>query len=304
MIIDLHTHTDRSDGMLSPFELVDRAHKNHVSVLSIADHDTLAAYDQNVIAYADDLGISLIPGIEISTIGKNGKKWHILGHFIDPFDPILRDWLELQKKARKIYAKEVVQKLKSIGWRVDDKHLLQFDVVSKAHISDAVLNNPNNKEALLKKFQGRLPSRGEFIENTLNKGCPAYVQRTKSPTPEEAITVIRKAEGVATVAHPIAAVYEQDMTFVEIAETIKELKPDGIEAYYYYYSKSRGDQKFEMVQQFEELADHLEVVPTGGSDFHGVSKQIGNFTDIGMVGEQKTMSISQLQDLRSRQVTK
>ena len=107
MIIDLHTHTDQSDGELSPFALLDRAQKNGVSVVSIADHDTLAAYDQGVASYAEKIGITLVPGVEISTVDESGKKWHILGHFIDPFDLGLCDWLESLKQARKIYLKIV-----------------------------------------------------------------------------------------------------------------------------------------------------------------------------------------------------
>ena len=294
MIIDLHTHTDKSDGELSPFSLLDRARENGVSVISIADHDTLGAYDQGVISYAEKIGIMLVPGVEISTVDERGRKWHILGHFVDPFDLGLRSWLESLRQARKTYAKEMIEKLGAIGWQLDEGRLLQFDVISKAHIADAVIDYPSNQSALKKQFDGHMPSRGEFIESTMNKGCPAYIRRIKSPTPTEAIDVIRRAGGVASVAHPIAAIYEQNLTFEEIAETIKTFAPDGIEAYYYYFSKSRGDRKFEMVHEFVDLAKQLDIVPVGGSDFHGVSEKLGNFVDVGMISEDYAMTEEQL----------
>ena len=301
MIIDLHTHTDQSDGELSPFALLDRAQKNGVSVVSIADHDTLAAYDQGVASYAEKIGITLVPGVEISTVDESGKKWHILGHFIDPFDLGLCDWLESLKQARKIYAKEMIKKLETIGWQIDKDRLLQFDVISKAHIADAVIDYLENLSALKRKFNNRMPSRGEFIEATMNKGCPAYIPRLKSPTPKEAIDVIRQAGGVASVAHPIAAIYEQNMTVEEIEDAIKSFSPDGIEAYYYYFSKSRKDQKFEMVHEFVDLAKRLNIIAVGGSDFHGASEKIGNFIDVGMVDEEYTMTEEQFILLKYRQ---
>lgn len=302
MIIDLHTHTNQSDGELSPVDLLNRAKKYNVSVISITDHDTLAAYDQDIATYSEKIGIDLVPGVEISTMDERGKKWHILGHFIDPFDSGLREWLELLRQTRQSYSKQAIVKLKSVGWKLDEAKLLQLEVISKAHIADAVLDCAENKSFLNSEFSSRTPSRGEFIENVMNKGRPAYVPRLKSPTPLEAINTIRRAGGVASIAHPIAGVYEQNMTFKEIADAVTEFAPDGIEAYYYYFSKSRGDQKLEMIHDFTQLAKKLDIVPIGGSDFHGTSKKIGNFVEIGMVGEECTMDEEWLKLLKSRQI--
>lgn len=295
-MIDLHVHTNQSDGELSPIEVLRRATKNGVKTLSITDHDTLAAYDFDILPQASKLGLNLIPGVEISTVDELGRKWHILGHFIDPFSPFLREWLESLKQARRTYTKDLILKLRSVGWSVDEE-ILKLDVISKAHIADAVIGHEDNVAILSEYFGGTTPSRGQFIERMLNKGCPAYVLREKSPSPEEAIGAIRRAGGVSTIAHPIAAVNEQFIKIEEIARYIKTLDLDGVEVYYYYYNKSQGDRKSEMVSDFLQLAKSLGLAATGGSDYHGSGSNIGNYVDIGMPGETLTMPVSELRDL-------
>ena len=224
----------------------------------------------------------------------------MLGHYINPHDVRLRHWLEALKKNRYSYATDLIDKLEALGWHVDKADVLQRDIISKAHIADAVIGSPSNNERLLREFDESIPSRGTFIEAVMNRGCPAYIPRVASPTPAEAIDVIKAAGGTCTLAHPIAAIYEQNLSISEIEDVAASLDLDGIESYYYYYSKSRGDTLHNKVKDFVQVARQLNIVSTGGSDFHGTSAAIGKFIDIGMVGVRNTMSMDELRSLAVR----
>lgn len=283
--IDLHTHTTYSDGLLSPEQLLERAQGLNVNVLSITDHDTIAAYqDPKTQATADRLGIKLVPGVEISTVDEQDRRIHILGLSIDTQSRKLTSWLDGLVTQRRVYAKAVTEKLQQAGWALLDSELEGKTVLSKAHIANAVISAPENSKRLQREFT-ETPSRGQFIEAMMNPGTPFYVSRERSPKPIDAVDVIHAAGGIAVLAHPVASVQEQAMTIDEISRCILENDFDGIEAIYYYYNKSRQDLKVNRVQQYLDLAQRLGVLVTGGSDFHGDTPLVGRFTDLGLVDE-------------------
>ena len=268
MLIDLHIHTNISDGELSPKEIIDEAVNNKASIISITDHDTIDAYTDDLIKYANNNKIDLIPGVEIST-KSHGVGIHILGYNIDIHSNILKKQLEDLRNIRHEYLYNVGKKLKELGYEIDIEELDKIDAVTKAHISLQIINNLNNKEKLLKEF-GHIPNKGEFIENIMNENCPAYVKK-RSITPLEAANIIRKAGGKVVLAHPVAYEHQDNLTDLDIQEIIEEIIPDGIEANYIFYD--RDENRYNESEKWKKVAKKNNLFTTIGSDFHTKSSK-------------------------------
>lgn len=276
-IIDLHIHTNLSDGLLSPKEIVDEAFKNGAYVIAIADHDTVAAYDDELYNYAKSKNIKIINAVEISTkTDKSGI--HVLGYNFDINNRGLKEKLHLLKNARHDYLHNVSHKLKQLGYKLDVNKLDEIDVVTKAHIANDIINNQDNYEILIKHFN-HIPKKGEFIETIMNEGCPAYVKK-ETITPKEAAQLIKKAGGKAILAHPIAYKYEDNYSDNEIIELIKEMDADGIEAVYVYVDNN--DNKINEISKWSKVAKDNNLFITIGSDFH---KKDGIHPEVGLIGE-------------------
>lgn len=262
-MIDLHIHSNYSDGALSPKEIIDIAKNNGVKVIAIADHDTIDAYNDEVINYAKKSGIKLIPGVEIST--KTDKYGiHVLGYNFSLDNDVLKEKLNLLCNARRNYLYNVSAKLMELGYKVNILELEQIKNVTKAHISLDIISNPVNRDLLLKEF-GHIPSKGEFIETLMNEGCKAFVLK-ESITPGEVAKVIRDAGGKVVLAHPVAYKYEDNQTIDELVKLLKELKADGIEANYIYIDKDSN--KINECIFWREFAKEYKLITTIGSDFH------------------------------------
>ena len=220
-IIDLHIHTNKSDGALSPREVVEEAIKNRVSAIAIADHDTIDAYSDELFDYAEANNIILVPAVEISTKTKKCGI-HVLGYNFDLNDQNFREKLEKLRNARHDYLYGVSEKLEELGYKVNVSELDKIEAVTKAHISLDVISNKENEEILMKNF-GHIPNKGEFIETVMNEGCPAYVKKV-TITPSEAADLIRSAGGKAVLAHPVAYSYEDGLTEDDIDEETAKQK--------------------------------------------------------------------------------
>ena len=272
-ILDLHVHTNCSDGFLSPKEVIDLAIKNGVCAISITDHDTISAYSDELFDYAEERNLILIPGVEIST------KWnkcgiHVLGYNFDVNDKNLREELIKLRNSRHNYLYDVSSKIKELGYAIDVDKLDKIEVVTKADIALDVISNIVNKELLL-SFFGHIPNKGEFIETIMNEGCPAYVKKA-SITPSEAAELIRKAGGKAVLAHPVAYKYEDGLTDDDILDLVKEMKVEAIEANYHYVD--RNDNKIDESAHWREFAKEHNLLCSVGSDFHlddGIRPVIG-----------------------------
>ena len=272
--IDLHMHTNKSDGALTPKQIIDEAAKANLQAISITDHDTIDVYTDETIKYAKEKGIKLIVGVEIST--KSDRCGiHVLGYNFDLNNEEFKQKLDKIRNARHDYLKAVAKKLEKLNYKINVEELDKIKSVTKAHISKNIIENEENKEELLKQF-GHIPNKGEFIETIMNENCPAYVQKV-TVTPKEAAEMIRKAGGKVVLAHPVAYANEDNMTVEEVQQLINKMKPDGLEAYYIY--TNRNNEYINEIDKWLKLAQDNNLFSTIGSDFH---IKDGHHAEIGM----------------------
>ncbi len=244
-MIDLHSHTTASDGQHTPDELFALAHEAGVRALAVTDHDTVAALEQCERAAARE-GIELVPGIEISAL-LNRREIHVLGHFVDRSEPNLKGFSERLRAERERRMEMMVDKMRSLGFPVT------MDQV-RALASEAHLARPHLARVLVE--QGWCLSVQEAFDRFLADGRPAHVERYLVPA-EEAIALIREAGGAATVAHPAISKVEG----FEL-EALKRVGLVGLEVLHSDHPPSQRE-------KYLELSRALDLVPTGGSDFHG-----------------------------------
>lgn len=271
--IDLHIHTNVSDGKYPFKEIIDIAAKNNITTISITDHDNIGAYTKENIEYAKSKSINLIYGVEISTkIKKCGI--HVLGYNIDLNNKELIDKLYLSRNSRHIYLKEVATKLNELGYIVNVEELDKIESVTKAHIAQDIISNPKNEEQLMKEF-GFIPDKGMFIETLMNEGQKAYVEK-KTLSPKEASDIIKHAGGKVVLAHPVAYTYEDNLTEEDIKKIIDDMNPDGLECFYIYIDKD--NKVINDIDKWTRFAKKNNLLMTIGSDFHqddGIRPVIG-----------------------------
>ena len=142
-IIDLHIHTNVSDGVLSPKEVVDMALKNGAGVIAIADHDTVDAYNDELFDYAEERNIILVPAVEISTKTKKCGI-HVLGYNFDLNDEHFKEELSKLRNARHDYLFDVAAKISELGYVINTEELDKIEAVTKAHIANDIVSNEKN----------------------------------------------------------------------------------------------------------------------------------------------------------------
>ena len=250
-MIDLHLHTTASDGRLSPAELVARASAAGITIMSVTDHDTVAALGEVGVA-ASAHGIRLVPGIEVTAVA-DGRDVHLLGYFFDSASLPLLAFLEGQRAQRVSRVREIGARLALLGMPIDVDTL----VTTAATRPGTSVGRPQIARALVSA--GHVSSVQEAFERWLATGLPAFVPRT-GPSPATIVDVVHAAGGVVSFAHP--GVTRRD-------ELIRPLADHGLDAIEVYHSDHlAGD-----VQQYRGLAQRLGVLVSGGSDFHGEDPQ-------------------------------
>jgi predicted metal-dependent phosphoesterase TrpH len=254
--IDLHTHSLRSDGALSPADLVKRAAARGVKIQALSDHDTLAGVAE-ASDVGRDLGVRIIPATELNTESEWGDA-HVLGYFIDPADADLEDRLRWLRENRGRRVELMVEKLTALGYAVDLARVLEI-------AQGGALGRPHLAQALFER--GYVKSYDEAFDTLIAKDSPAYVTRV-GLTPIEAVTLVREHGGVPSLAHP--------GTVVGLDELLPKLVAAGLAGIEAYYSEHTP----EMTARCLARARTLDLVPTGGSDFHGRSE---HGTDLGGV---------------------
>jgi predicted metal-dependent phosphoesterase TrpH len=285
-MIDLHTHTNCSDGDYSPKELIELAIKQGITILSIADHDTVTAYNDNLVSYAKSRGVTLIPGVEFSTVDQVSKqKIHVVGLNIDLNNQDLLDLCAKLNRSRRNSVIKTKELLKPLGFILRSNKLLSSgSTVTKAHIGRDVIDNPDNKNKFLEIY-GKVPLQGTFIEDYLIKGKPAFVDNEFKLFSAEAVKVIKKAGGVAICAHPAFNVM-RGFSFNMMKDLIIRNKFDGLEAINIQYNKSNNDEKFDMIKEFSNFAEEANLLISGGSDYHSSNSKLwGNHSELGLKNE-------------------
>ncbi|MCY3918755.1 MAG: PHP domain-containing protein [Chloroflexi bacterium] len=255
---DFHTHSRHSDGVLTPTELIRRAGANGVRSLALTDHDTTAGVAEAQGA-GEAIGVRVIPGVELSADLPDGGDAHILGYFPSVEQPILQAQLARYREGRTSRGRAMLAKLSALGMPLRWERVLEI-------AGEAAVGRPHVAQALVEG--GHVGSVREAFDRYLRTGGPADAPREKVP-PAEAIALIRESGGVAALAHPS---FLPDSDSAVAALTAAGL--EGLEVYYKNYTP-------EEVERFRALADAHGLVPTGGSDYHGIhddEREPGDFS--------------------------
>jgi predicted metal-dependent phosphoesterase TrpH len=262
--IDLHTHSNESDGTDRPGELVEKAIAAGITHLALTDHDSITGWSE-ALAHRDD-SISLILGSEISCQTKEALSVHMLGLLFDPMNQQLREAMEGTRTNRVTRMERIVAKLQEAGIEITIADVY-------AELSEgATLGRPHLADAMVKK--GIVADRSEAFEKFLHNRSKFYIPDA-SPTPEAAIGLIKAAGGVAVIAHPFASLRGRIIS-PEYLESLVEAGLDGIEIDHRDHNEGERDALREMVRRFGLIA-------TGGSDYHGrgkINQLAENMTDM------------------------
>jgi len=250
--IDLHTHTTASDGSLTPTELVRLAAKLGLRAVAVTDHDTTDGLEEAFKAEST-FGVEVVPGIEISAWS---DPWvpHILGYFIDHRSTALRETLLWMVNARNHRNNLLVEKLNRLEIPVTLEQI-------RANAGGKVIGRPHIAETLFRI--GAVGSIAEAFKKYLNPGCPAYVPKERVPL-DKAISCILDAGGLPVLAHPMTLT-RKGASLGEIIPAWKEMGLAGIEVWYSNHSQKE-------THTYSRLSERFDLIPTGGSDFHGDAK--------------------------------
>ena len=252
-MIDLHTHTNCSDGTDSPRELVNKAIVQGLEVLGISDHDTTSGWKEATETLRGSLKLAL--GSEISCLTTDGISVHMLGLLFDGDDEQIQQMLSDSRDTRLPRMRQMVALLQADGFDIS------LEDVYQAAPDQATIGRPHLADALVAKKI--VATRDEAFADLLHNESKYYVTHA-APTPADAIATIKRAGGVAVIAHPFASRRGQILT----ADTFQDLVAaglDGIEVHH-------RDQNAAEQQVLTEIAGELHVVTTGASDYHGTGK--------------------------------
>ena len=248
-MIDLHTHTDRSDGVLSPTELVQRAHQLELRAVAITDHDTVAGNPAATRA-GEELGIAVIAGIEISTQWRN-LTFHLLGYGMSRVGGAVADTLAFLVDSRRERNPRMVKKLRDLGIEITMEEV-------RREAGGEVVGRPHFARVLLAK--GVVRSNQDAFRRYLGRGAAAYMDKARLD-PESACALVRDAGGLPVLAHP--GLIEQDRPGF-LRPLLEELVPLGLAGIEAYYSSHDPGQTL----RYRNLARANDLLVTGGSDFH------------------------------------
>ena len=252
-MIDLHTHTNCSDGTDSPRELVNKAIIQGLEVLGISDHDTTSGWKEAIETVRGSLKLAL--GSEISCLTTDGISVHMLGLLFDPAHAEMQQVLAETRDGRLPRMRKMIEKMRAAGMDIS------MSDVEQAMPTGATMGRPHLADALVAKKI--VKSRDEAFVDLLNNESPFYVSHA-APTPAEAIALIRRAGGVAVIAHPFASHRGQILKAEDFSELV-EVGLNGIEV-------DHRDQNPDERAMLRSIAKELDLVVTGSSDYHGTGK--------------------------------
>ncbi|KLU67823.1 hypothetical protein DEAC_c02290 [Desulfosporosinus acididurans] len=249
MRIDLHVHTQESDGSQTVEEVLNLAHSNDVKILAITDHESTEGITR-AEELAKYLNIEIIPGVELLT-NFQGEEVHLLGYFKDIHNSVLQTRLSEIRKQRTSLAYDMVKCLQkgglSIEWKDVEREVGSIGAVSKGHIMRAIHH----------RYSSLNPKSWQDIATYFRPGGIAYLPYLKHRF-EDAVDLIFNSGGFPVVAHP-GLLSEPDMVFDLLA-----YRPIGLEVYYGYWEQQQS-----LISYYAEVAAQFALLATGGSDYHG-----------------------------------
>jgi len=248
-LIDLHSHTNESDGTCSPADLIGEAVAAGVRTLGVTDHDTFRGYEQ-AVAPAKAAGVELVCGIELST-KLHGRSVHLLGYFLSE-DGLaeFREWVRDLQVARRERNVRLVARLQELGF---DITLEEAEARGRG-----MTGRPHFAQIMVEK--GYVPNLRAAFDDYLDESAKGYVYR-REPRFNEGVERIRNAGGIASLAHPIRV-------HGGVPELLPHLCDMGLNAIEAYHS----DHSPRETELYLSLARHYDLLVTGGSDFHGTAK--------------------------------
>ena len=245
---DLHLHTYHSDGTRSPKEVVDVARGHGLDIIAISDHDNLAAYYE-IKPYADQRGVTLIPAIEFSC-GFEGVDVHVLAYAFDPLDERIERRLRGFRETRQRRGHAIVEKLRALGYDISPERVDQL-------AAGGAMGRPHVARALVEA--GYVASVSEAFDKLLGTGKPAYVEKERFRI-AEAVSLIRGAGGVTSVAHPTL--------YPDHERMVPRLLDGGIDGVEVMHPDVDALNR----ERYTNLARFRNKLTTGGSDDHGSVK--------------------------------
>lgn len=246
LFADLHAHTTASDGTLSPKELIQWFKRRGLAACAVSDHDTTAGLAESAAAAAE-LGIELVPGVEINT-DWNGAEVHVLGYFFDPENAEFQGLLQRMRDGRARRGEQMVRQLQAAGIPIEWERVL-------AYAAGGSIGRPHVGRALVDC--GAAASLEEAFERYLAKGRPGYAPRPKLD-PADAVRAIRQAGGAAVLAHPGLI----GPSFAELLPGLVEAGLQGLEVYHPSHDSGTS-------RNLLHIAQARGLIATGGSDYHG-----------------------------------
>ncbi len=267
MPADMHTHSTESDGTESPSQLVRSVFEAGIETFALTDHDTTAGWDEAGRA-AGELGVRLIPGIELSSL-VGPVSVHILGYLIDPNHPELRAAMDATRESRRDRAARIVERIGAdyeIAWHDVLRHTSEGATVGRPHIADALVE------------LGFAADRNDAFAGILHSRS-GYVIPHEAPTPPEAVRLIRAAGGVPVIAHPGTKGPERLIP----ESALEELVEAGLFGLEVDHPENRDDAK----PVLRSRAERFGLATTGSSDYHGTGKpnRLGDGSTSGEVVE-------------------
>ena len=262
-MIDLHIHSTASDGTETPSRLVDLAEHAGLTAIALTDHDTVSGLDEFLQA-GKNRNIRTIPGVEISC-WIHSKEVHLVGLFIDPSFPPLVDFLENMRIERVARNEMIIRKLRNLGYDISEEEvcfIAKGESIGRPHIARVLVE------------KGYFQTIQDVFDSLLKRGGKAYIPRKLQP-PDAVCSLIHDAGGLAIWAHPVSGQHSGERAFVK--KMLKILIPsglDGLETYYTTYTPSQSALLNEMIEKFQ-------LLPSGGSDFHGSNRPLTNLGTCG-----------------------
>ncbi len=250
MSIDLHLHSNASDGHYSPGDLVALAARSGLTVIALTDHDSTEGIAAALDAARNFPNLQVIPGVEIGTDVPHGEV-HILGYYIDYKNGDLEQTLAKLRDSRQMRATRMIAKLYNLGVDIEWKRVQELagtGSVGRPHIAQAML-----EKRYITTFK-------EAFDRYIGRDGPAYVEREKM-TPEEAVELVVRAHGLAVLAHPF--------TTPNLEELLRRLTAVGLVGIEAYYARASPEE----VGRMKRLARDFKLIATGGSDFHGLNAE-------------------------------